>query len=336
MNIYIDESGTFVPAQHLGSWCVVAALVAPEVARRQIEEAVAKLLNGGNSPSSQEVKLNSLTDEQYAGFLEALYDAGVVMFAVATDSGANLPPLTERHKSEQVASLRANIPKMKFETGKAAIAHLADQIEALPNQLYIQLVCQVRLAHSVISRSISYFAQRHPATLRELRWRIDQKNSSKPVFEETFERVAPPLLQSHSFDDPVLMVRGFDYSHMKDFEFSDGEYPDYLQRDHGLPEVPGFNVQKLLRKNLKFEDSKQSTGIQAADLLASGLRRLLRGKYQPDSRIGEGLARLTLQNQLQSLPIELITLSDSTIADPIASQTLRQMIIDRSVTHDNR
>ena len=93
----------------------------------------------------------------------------------------------------------------------------------MPNQLYVQLICQVGLLDDVVRRAINFWVQRRPATLREFRWRVDQKNTTKTTFEAAFEKIAPALLQTRSIEDPAIRVRGFDYRHFSGYEFADGE-----------------------------------------------------------------------------------------------------------------
>lgn len=95
------------------------------------------------------------------------------------------------------------------------------------------------------------------------------------------------------------------YSDMRAYEFSDGEAPDYLQKDYGLPEMDGFNLQKLLRGNVQFPDSKDSEGVQVADLVASTLRRLLRGNFDNCNAVAEALGPSMLENQRGKLPVLL-------------------------------
>ena len=311
VNIYIDESGSFVSATRTESWNAVAAVIAAESARGDIRRALSRLRGSANLQAS-EVKLNDLSESQYLDFLASLHRPDLVVFATATDAGLNTSALVEEHQRVQVANVRKNIARMKFEGGRKDISLLADQLEALSPQLYVQLVCQVNLLHDITKRSITYFVQRAPASLREVRWRIDQKNTEKTVFEEAFEKIAPPLLQTRSFDDPMIMVEGFDYSDFHQYEFAEGQMPDYLQTEYGLPVRDGINVQKLIRGNLRFEDSKSSDGIQAADLIASGLRRLLRRRFKNNAAVAASLGRLTMENQRRKWPVELIAFSPST------------------------
>lgn len=323
MNIYIDESGSFVSASAIGSWNVVAAVAAPEASRRAILEAVQKLKLSSAVRLSDEVKLNAVSEEHYLRFVHELARTHALLFATATDAGVNSPATLLHHQRTQVAKIRENIPRMKYEGGRHGVVLLADQLEKISPQLYAQLVCQVDLLHDVVSRSINYFVQRIPAAVAAFRWRIDQKNTSKTTYEEAFEKIAPALLQTRSFKEPAVRVEGFDYRRMVAFEYAEGEAPDYLEVEYGLRIQHALNLGKILRDDLKFEDSKENTGIQVADLLASGLRRCLRGGFHANSKIAAAIGCLTLQNQRGSHPIHLVSFSEERDADEAASEVVK-------------
>jgi hypothetical protein len=307
VNIFIDESGSFVWHPLRGSWSVVVAVAMPESSRRGLE-SVCHRIRRIHGAYNGEVKLQQLGESGYKHFLDELAEVDVAVFATATDSGLNAPALVEAHRAAQVEDIRSNIPRMKFEGGRTAMKLLADQVQSLPNQLYVQLVCQVNLLDDVVRRAINYYVQRHPSTLREFRWRIDQKNTTKTTFEEAFEKVAPALLQSRSIREPSFRVRGFDYRHFAPYEFADGKAPDYLQTEYGLPAMDGFNLQKLLRGNLQFVDSKSLSGVQVADLLASGLRRTLKLAFDEPYAVAERIGRLTVENIRGLQSINLVSL----------------------------
>lgn len=310
VNIYIDESGTFVSTPERESWSVVVALASAESTRHAIDDAVNFVRRSAGAPPNEEVKLNSISEANYLRFLNALDSDGLVVFATATDAGLNTPDRIERHKALQVEKFRANIHRMKHEGGRAALELLAKQIEALSHQLYVQLICQVHLMQDIVGRSINYFAQRRPATLREFRWRIDQKGTEKTIFENAFEKIAPALLQTHSFQEPLERVQGFDYRHFSAYEYDDGKAPEYLHTEYGLPQMEGINLQKLIRGNLRFQDSKSSNGIQAVDLISRGLRRVLRNSFDDCPIVAREIGKLTLQNRKGRLPINLISFAE--------------------------
>ncbi len=310
MNVYVDESGSFVNSPRLESWNVVAAVAAAESARSALSEGLKTLRTASGGVPLHEVKLNRVDEVAYLALLAKLDRKDVLLFATATDAGLNTTQRVAQHQCIQVANIRENIPRMRFEGGRTGLQILANELEGLSGQLYVQLVCQVRLIDDVLRRSINYFAQRRPQTLKHFRWRIDQKNVDKPTFEKAFEKIAPALLQSRSIRRPFEAVRGFNYSFMKDYEFEDGKAPDYLQTEYGLPEMDGFDLGKIVRREMTFVDSKSNEGVQVADLLASGLRRLLRGEFQDNRGVATALGKLMLQNRRGEYPICLVALSD--------------------------
>jgi Protein of unknown function (DUF3800) len=324
VNIYIDESGSFVNASARGSWNVVVALAIPETSRRSIEQALRSLKLSTSMPGTREMKLNEIEENRYLSFLAELSRTHALLFATATDAGINSPERLTRHQHIQVAKIREHIPRMRYETGKQGIELLASQLETISPQLYAQLVCQVDLLHDVVSRSINYFAQRFPATLAEFRWRIDQKNTSKTTYEEAFEKIAPLLLQTRSIREPSARVHGFDYRHMTAYEFPNNKPPDYLEMEYGLHVEHALNIGKLIRGNLKFEDSRQSLGIQVADLLASGLRKCLRCGFKENDAIARAIGRIALQNKSGKFPIHLVSFAEEdNDADENASRVVK-------------
>lgn len=320
MNIYIDESGSFVNASSIGKWNAVAALAVPEITRRRLDALVKRVGLAGAGPGRLEIKLNDLAEADYFAFLAEAGKLGVVLFCTATDAGRNTPHEIALHQQQQVGGILKHIDKMKYEGGRQGVEMMADHIRTLSPQLYVQLICQIDLMYDVVSRSITYFAQRNPATLREFRWRVDQKNSDKPTFEEAFERLSPPFLQSRSIEEPMVMVKGFDYSHMTQYEFPEGRPPDYLKETYGLEVGDGFDVQKLVRANMQFVDSKECLGVQAADLMASGIRRCLRGEFANSELAAEHLGKLMLQAADNRPSVNLVTLGTS---EALPNQTAR-------------
>jgi Protein of unknown function (DUF3800) len=295
VNIYIDESGSFVNAPTLGKWNAVAALAMPESGRKRLESLVRQLRLQSAGPVAREVKLNEVPESRYLRFLADLEKLNAAVFCTATDAGLNTDERVAEHQQFQVDGVLKHLDKMKYEGGRRGVELMASQLKKLSPQLYVQLVCQINLMFDVVSRSITYFAQHSPSTLREFRWRVDQKNSARPAFEEAFEKLSPALLQSRSIEEPLMMVRGFNYSFMTQYEFADGKPPEYLKEDYGIEVEDAFDIQKLVRGNMTFMDSKDSTGIQAVDLVVSGIRRCLRGEFSDNEHAAASLGRLMLQ-----------------------------------------
>ena len=69
--------------------------------------------------------------------------------------------------------------------------------------------------------------------------------------------------------------------------------------------------------------------MQVADLLASGLRRLLRGQFQDNRRVATALGKLMLQNRRGEHPICLVALSDEeSSASTYVSKVVTQLALN--------
>lgn len=320
MNIYVDESGSFVNVATVGKWNAVAALAVPESGRKKLDGFVRQLRLQTGGPAAKEVKLSQVPEDRYFRFLVEIENLNAVVFCTATDAGLNTPEQVAEHQQFHVNAVLKHLDKMKYEGGRRGMELMGIQLKKLSPQLYVQLICQINLMYDVVSRSITYFAQHSPSTLREFRWRVDHKNSSRPDFEEVFEKLSPPLPQSRSIDEPLMMVRGFDYSHMAQYEFPDGRPPEYLKEDYGIEVEDAFDIQKLIRGNMKFMDSKDSLGIQAVDLIASGMRRCLRGEFVNNDLAATHLGKLMLQAVHNSSSINLVAFGNDA---PLPKETAR-------------
>jgi hypothetical protein len=236
------------------------------------------------------------------------------VFVSCIDLGSQDPGAISAHQAIQVEKIRANISRMIYPEGRALIEDLAGRVARLSAQLYIQMVAQIDLLDQVYRQTTLYYSQRIPATLSSFRWRIDEKNSSRPVFEETLRHLAPPLLQSKALRDPSIFVHEFDYSHYeRAFRFAPREMPTYLQEETGVEIGSGFNLGKVL-EDFAFVRSHVLPGVQIADLLASTFRRVLRGDFNNNAQVARNLGRIMVQHAKPQPPVHLISLSEDQYA----------------------
>ena len=156
MNIYIDESGSFVNASTVGAWNAVAALAVTENSDEKITHLLDQLkISNGHEPE-KEVKLNDVSEDTYLQFIGNLADLNIVVFSTATDAGINTSDRVLEHQRHQVAEVLRHIDKMKYEGGRQGVQLVASQLRKLSPQLYVQLVCQINLMFDVVSRVITY------------------------------------------------------------------------------------------------------------------------------------------------------------------------------------
>ena len=318
MFIYIDESGSFVLSPTAGSWNVVAAYVAPEADRRRAELALRELKLASNRAYTDEIKLRDIKEQQLKYFLQRLLNLDSILFISGIDLGQQKLSEIIEHQATQATKIRANKPRMIYEDGRASIESLASRIEQLSPQLYTQFVAQIDLLDQVYRATTLYYSQRIPATIGSFRWRIDEKNSVRPLFEETIRHMAPALLQSKSLEEPGIFVEGFDYSHYeRAFGYRQDEIPKYLQEETGIEIKSASNLGKIL-SDFSFVRSHDLPGVQIADILASAYRRALRGEFQDNVGIAHLLGALTVQRATPEPSIHLITLSEEMPASGVA------------------
>lgn len=306
MFIFIDESGTFTESQNPDSWCVVAAYTLPENQVSHVARVLKRLRAryGGN-----ETKLTQMREADYFEALDKLSALAGLGFAVACDVSLHSRDVVEAHREAQAAKVLQHIDKMRYDAGRRGLQKLADDLRALPFQLYAQLVLQVLLFDEVLRRASLYYAQRRPHTLAHLRWRLDRKDTTPTAYEDAFRRLLPALLQSGSLGNPMLMLsEGADYSHFKRFDFEEGQLPDYLEREYGIKVTDGTNVGKMVSEDFELVDSAAVDGVQVADMLASGVRRLLRGGFA-DQQVAARLLGSNLAGPIYNVPpVKLATL----------------------------
>ena len=311
MNIYIDEAGSFVHGAEPHLWCAVASYVVPEKDENRADGILTRLKDGLVA-NGDEVKINVLTEIHFANFLRQLDELQATFHVVATDSSMNSPEVVKSHQQTQGLLIVQHLDKMKYEEGRRALTALRDRVDRLSPQLYVQMSCQLILMFRTVHTMIPYYAQRDPTNLSRFRWRVDQKNLTKTLFEEAFEILGPAILQTLSFSDPLMMIEGLDYTPMQHLLYSKESAPSYLRETYGIDTGEGgVNIQKLIRDDIDFVDSKSLTGIQIADLLVSGLRKCLRLQWQDNLQIAHAIGRLMVQAKPGDLPIQLVSLSQT-------------------------
>jgi hypothetical protein len=308
MNIFVDESGTFRTSADPEAWCVVVAYVSPESDRAALERLVQNLRI--ECAGGKEAKLRDIPQPRYERFLAELSRLRGIAFAVAINAHLHTDEGLENHRNAQADKVIEHIDKMRHPAGRASLQHLSSAIRSLPVQLYTQLVCQVELFHALLTRAVTYYAQRQPATLSSLRWRVDRKDTIPTAYEKAFLTILPALLQTKSHRDPMLMLTdSADYSFFNRYEYAPGEAPTYLKDQYGIDSGshPG-NVGAMVRDNFKLVDSSVVAGVQVADLLASGLRRAMRFNFDSPERIATLLGANLLEELKDGPPVRMVAL----------------------------
>lgn len=273
-----------------------------------------------------ETKLKHLSEEQYIWFLRELEKLGGLAFAVAVDVGLHRPELIALHRDQQAEKVIEHRQIMLHAAARQGLTDLSELIRSLPVQLYTQLICQLKLFHKVLTLATLYFVQRHPPSLANFRWRLDQKARVPTDYELAFRKILPVILQTMSLEDPMLMLKEADYSYFSRFNYPPGEKPTYLKDQYGIETgEEGSNIGQMIREDFQLADSAATPGIQIADLIAGGIRRLLRGGFNDEESIARMLGTNIVQPFKGGTPIDLITLDQTGRIPPRVAHLMQLM-----------
>jgi hypothetical protein len=73
----------------------------------------------------------------------------------------------------------------------------------------------------------------------------------------------------------------------------------HLNDVYGIDATTGLNARKLFCGDMRFVDSKDSHGIQVAHLIASGIRKCLRGEFCDNESVAAALGKMMVQAKRQ-------------------------------------
>lgn len=121
VNIFVDESGSFVNAAQSGSWNVVAAYMSLECDRKHLEKILTSLKRAVGLVAKDEVKLKQLNEVQYFQFLRQLGQLNSVVFGAATDAGLNLSADVSKHQGIQAEKIIEHKNKLHHQLARERI-----------------------------------------------------------------------------------------------------------------------------------------------------------------------------------------------------------------------
>jgi len=303
MKIYIDESGVFLPTEKESAFSVVLSYSILERERFEIAKQLKNMKINAGFKSNQEIKISRLNEIDVYKFICRLnaFDS-TANACVMYMTNSELPDIIN-HRNEQAELIVANIDKMKYETGKEGLRILKNYCLGLSPQLYAQFTAQMDLTYRTVHSNIPYYIQRDPYCLQRFEWTFDAKAIEKTKFETFLERIAPALIQTRSFTEPLIMIEGYDYSCINRYYKNNGKLPEYLNDVYGIKGKSGIDIQTLLREFIEFKDSKKEFGLQVADILAATLRRCFRNEWRNNRMMSEAIGRLFIQSKKGEYPI---------------------------------
>ncbi len=285
MRIYIDEAGIFVPPTgQQSSYSLVLALVIPSGCEVNLFYEFLRLRDSW--PKHEiEIKGSSLDEKQAAQVIELLASFDVVVDFVAIDMALHPMTIVDDFKRRQAEAITAHVTREHHAEMVFELVQLEHTISSMPNQLFVQTELTITLILNILQIATLYFVQRQPAELGDIAWIVDRKGHTLTEMEKAWSTMILPTSENYFMKKPLIFLKEGDYSHFARYETDlsvdrdMARHIEWMNTIYGKQEVPRkskvINAKRLLKEQLEFADSRNSLGLQLADMLASILRRAL-------------------------------------------------------------
>jgi hypothetical protein len=298
MRIYIDEAGSFVgPPNPASSFSLVLALVVPAACEDELFYEFLRLRDSWPLRGI-EIKGSSLDEKQAAEVVSLLARYDILVEFVAVDMMSPPKAVIDDFKARQADAITAHITRDHRPELILQMIGIERTIREMPNQLFAQAHLTILLVLRVVQNAILYFVQRQPKELGDIAWIIDRKNHTITEMEETWTTIILPIGEGHFMKEPFIAFIGADYSFFARYQVDlaadekMARHVDWAHETYGGRKSSRtgrtIDAKRLLTEQRKFADSRDSLGLQLADILASILRRALNNRLGPSGWAGLG------------------------------------------------
>jgi hypothetical protein len=311
MKIYIDEGGHFTPNAGISVLCSLSLPHATSTSAGSQLERVSQRWPRVNG----ELKGGALNKAQLTAATTVLFSHDAILHCIATDVALENETAISEHKANQCDGITRHLGPDHHPELVAKVRSLRSTLERMPDQLYVQCVLLSDLVMTTAAHDAMYFSQRRPDELARFDWIIDAKDPKRITTQEAWWRdTLGPLGESKSRVHPFLRVddANFDYSI---FDASFGMTKDLFHPSGVEEDVGGVNISKLITKSVRFRDSRSDILLQAADILASFMRRVLNSEIR-DPDVIRQLGRLQILQTTEGImqPFDFVRFSPALIA----------------------
>ena len=277
MQIYIDESGSFLQPRAGHRVSAVGALVVPDRHADALFDEFTRLLQHWNK--SGEVKGSRLSETEIAGVIELVGQYEALFDVRAIDMGQHDPARITTFQDRQSAAVTQHISNAHHPSWQEWGANTESRMRSLSPQLFTQCMVTIYLVLDLIQVATLYYVQRMPEELGRFRWRIDPKDPTRRTeLEKLWTDVILPMGQTQSIGDPFSTMEGCDYSAFRRYYIDRKAMPPTMvQHLSDDPNAGGLNFEKILLEDLDFPDSESEGGLQIVDILLAAFCRALNG-----------------------------------------------------------
>jgi hypothetical protein len=181
VNIFIDESGRFIPGD---TWSVVCALALPHQSTGRARREITYLSRAWEKKDG-EIKGTLVTPDQLKAMVDCLFRHDAILHCVACDVSKHDSGQISDHKRGQAEGITRNLEDDFYPQLIEQVWALRREVERMPEQLYVQSVLMRELVCIASQDLCHYFAQRKPRELGDFQWFIDAKD---PICETPQEK----------------------------------------------------------------------------------------------------------------------------------------------------
>ena len=284
MHIFIDETGIFAnPSNKDEAISAVGALCVPNKQMDRLSERFEKLKDQWGL-SGIEVKGSKLSEAQIAQSMALMQETGVRAKLVMIDLGLHKNEALEQHRSIQADRLTASLTPQHQSSLRAELESLQGRLRGISLPLYVQFVLLTELVGYALQNFTLWHAFRDGSELGNFSWVVDPKDKNRTVYEELWQSLILPFVQTRFLQKPLALVDGGDYKAFERFKRTLSERPAWLPKLSADTDWPSsyYDPKPMLKEDFKYLQSDASPGLQLVDIAVTSLRRALVGTLQPD------------------------------------------------------
>lgn len=313
MHIYIDESGLFSTSDNENSWSSVGAIVIPDESLEKVENALNRLKKANKLNNSEEELKNrpDSNSESFLNFIKSLKKYKCTLHVISTNGTFINEELINKHKKSLIKAIKEFIKQKEYNDSN--FNELINWIPELSPQQYNQFFHQSIIIYNLLEKIITFYSQSSPKSLIKFIWEIDQKDIKETKYEKVFKHLFIGIIEVMTKNKPFYAIKfkKSDYSYFSEnFQIRDNtkmkdlnkETKEIYKRDFGENEqyLRGIDLSKLLLNNFILKDSKESFGIQIADLLISSVNRCLKGNFSNNEQMAKILGILMINSVVKN------------------------------------
>jgi hypothetical protein len=224
-----------------------------------------------------EVKGKRLSEEQVIEVVALLRKVGCLFEVAVIDMGLHTEEQLLLHKVLQEKAITAHLTSDHHPKLAEQVRELRRQLETMPLQLYVQSVAMGAVVYNTLNHADLYYAFHKAPELGEYHWTIDAKERSKVTrWEEWWQNVILPMLESHSFREPFIQAEGADYRWHERFKTEPSDYKMQFVNDPKKSEFSDLRL--VMTEDFRFS-SDPEFGLEAVDVLTNAVRRSMSGNF---------------------------------------------------------